>query len=61
MSCGTHNAAQRLKGLIASALERHHSIAAAIDELSRALEDEIEARVQDRVADLRSQLEGEGL
>jgi hypothetical protein len=51
--------AQRLKVLIASVLERHHSIAAAIDELGRTLEDEIESRVQDRVADLRSQLEGE--
>jgi len=34
-----------------------HRIGAAIDELARSLEDELEARVRDRVVDLRQQLE----
>jgi hypothetical protein len=48
-------AEQRLRVLIETVLAQHQ--AAAIDELARALDDEIEARVCDRVADLRQQLE----
>jgi C4-dicarboxylate-specific signal transduction histidine kinase len=54
------NTVQRLKVLIATVLERHRHEVAAIDELARALDDEIEARVCDRVADLRQQLEQGG-
>jgi ABC-type dipeptide/oligopeptide/nickel transport system ATPase component len=46
---------QRLRVLIEAVIARHQ--AAAIDELTRALDDEIEACVCDRVADLRQQLE----
>ncbi len=53
----TRTTTQRLKLLIESVIERHHRVAAAIDELARALDDEIEERVRDRVADLRRQLE----
>jgi hypothetical protein len=49
------NTTQRLKALIEGVLKQHQ--AAAIDELVRALDDEIETRVCDRVADLRQQLE----
>jgi hypothetical protein len=49
---------QRLRVLIETVLARHQ--AAAVDELARALDDEIEARVHDRVADLRPQLEQGG-
>jgi hypothetical protein len=52
------NTTQRLKVLIATVLEQHRHETAAIDELARALDDEIEARVRDRVTDLRAQLEG---
>jgi len=48
---------RRLKVLIEMVLERHHRIPAAIDELVRALDDEVEERVRDRVADLRQQFE----
>jgi hypothetical protein len=46
--------AEQLKVLIATVLERHHRVSAAIGELTRAID---EARVRDRVADLRQQLE----
>jgi hypothetical protein len=51
------NTRQRLRVLIETVLERHHGVAAAIDELVGALDDEIEARVRDRVQDLRQQIE----
>jgi len=46
-----------LRVLIESVLERHHDVGAAIDELVGALDDELEARAADRVADLRQQVE----
>jgi hypothetical protein len=46
-----------LRQIIASILRAAPNTYAAVEELARALEDEIEARVQDRVADLREQLE----
>jgi hypothetical protein len=49
------NTTQRLKALIEGVLKQHQ--AAAADELARALDDEIEARVRDRITDLRQQLE----
>ena len=51
------NTRQRLRVLIESVLERHHDVGAAIDELVGALDDELEARAADRVADLRQQVE----
>jgi C4-dicarboxylate-specific signal transduction histidine kinase len=51
------NTVQRLKVLIATVLEQHRHEEAAIDELARTLDDEVEARVRDRIADLRQQLE----
>lgn len=56
----TFTAAQRLRVLIETVLERHHDIATAIEELAHALDDEIDARVCDRIADLREQLERGG-
>jgi ABC-type dipeptide/oligopeptide/nickel transport system ATPase component len=53
----TRNNTRHLKVLIETVIERHLRVAAAIDELTRALDDEIEARVADRLADLRQQLE----
>jgi len=50
---------RRLKVLIETVLERHHRIDTAIDELAAAIDDEIEARVRDRVDELRQQLEQE--
>jgi hypothetical protein len=46
---------QHLKHLVEDILGRH--LTAAIDELAAALEDEIEMRAQDRIADLRQQFE----
>jgi hypothetical protein len=46
-------AASRLRLLIESILTRQHDTSAAVEELVNALEDELEARVQDQVADLR--------
>jgi len=46
---------QRLKYLVEDILRYH--IGAAVDELVAALENEIEERMRDRVADLRQQLE----
>jgi hypothetical protein len=45
-------AASRLRTLIESILTRHHDFSTAVEELVEALEDELEAHVQDRVADL---------
>jgi hypothetical protein len=53
----TRAAVQRLKVLIETVLERHHHVSAAIDELARTLDDEIEERVRDRVDELRQQFE----
>jgi hypothetical protein len=50
------NTGQHVRRLVEDILGRHP--AAAIDALVAALEDEIEERVRDRVADLRQQLEG---
>ena len=47
------NTRQRLRVLIETVLGHHYDVAAAIDELIGALDDEIEARVQNRVEDLR--------
>lgn len=44
-----------LKGVIADVLQRH--VAAAVDEITNAMTDEVEALAQDRVADLRARLE----
>jgi hypothetical protein len=52
------HARQRLQVLIESILARH--MAAAIDELALALNDELEERARDRVADLRQQIEQGG-
>jgi len=49
---------QHLKHLVEDILGKH--VAAAIDELAAALDDEIEERVRDRVDDLRQQLEQGG-
>jgi hypothetical protein len=49
------NIEQHLKHLVEDILGRH--VAAAIDELAAALDDEIEERARDRLADLRQQLE----
>ena len=49
----TRTAASRLRVLIESILAHHHDISAAVEELVGALEDELAARVQDQVADLR--------
>ena len=49
-----------MKVLITAVLEQHHHIAAAIDDLARTLDDEIEARARDRIDDLRQQLERGG-
>jgi hypothetical protein len=57
----TNTTRQRLRVLIGSVLERHHDMAAAIEELVGALDDEIEARVHDRLGDLRQQLERGGI
>jgi hypothetical protein len=51
------NTRQRLRVLIETVFEHHHDVSAAVDELVGALDDELEARVADRVADLRMQLE----
>jgi hypothetical protein len=51
------NTRQRLRVLIETVLERHLDVSVAIDELVGALDDEIEARVCDRVQDLRQQVE----
>jgi hypothetical protein len=49
-----------LKAHIADILAQHRSIAAAAEEIAYLIEEEIDARVQDRVAELRDQLEGTG-
>jgi hypothetical protein len=46
-----------LRVLIESVFGLHHDVSAAINELIGVLDDEVEARAQDRVADLRRQLE----
>jgi hypothetical protein len=48
-----HTTTSCLRTLIESTLARHHDFSTAVEELVAALEDELEARVQDRVADLR--------
>jgi hypothetical protein len=48
----------RLRDLVLDVLERH--AAAIAFELAEIIEEEIEARVTDRVADLRTQLEQAG-
>jgi len=45
----------RLKDIVDDILQRH--IAAAVEEIAAALDEALEARVQDRIADLRSQPE----
>jgi hypothetical protein len=49
---------QRLRYVVEGILKYH--TAAAVDELVAMFEDEIEERVQDRVHDLRTQLEQGG-
>jgi hypothetical protein len=56
----TRTTQQRLRVLIETVIERHHRVAAAIDELARTLDDEIEERVRDRIDELRQQLERGG-
>jgi len=46
-----------LKSIVADILQRHTDIAHATEEIADAMADEIEARAQDRLADLRAQLE----
>jgi hypothetical protein len=53
----TRTAAQLLKSRIKTIVEQHCRINVAIEEIARLLDDEIEARVNDRVTDLRQQLE----
>jgi hypothetical protein len=50
------DARRHIRMLVESALERHFDIAAAVEEIVSALDDELEARVVDRVADLCQQL-----
>lgn len=46
-----------LQILVADILQRHADVASATEEIASAMADEIEARAQDRVADLRAQIE----
>src|SRR5262245_34281638 len=51
------NATMPIRRLIADILRQH--LTAAADEIAAVIDEEIEARVQDRVTDLRAQLEPE--
>jgi len=46
-----------LKRRVTDILQRTADVAAAIEEIADAMADEVEARAQDRLADLRTQLE----
>jgi hypothetical protein len=48
-----------LQILVADILQRHADVAAATEEIASAMADEVEARAQDRLADLRTQIEAE--
>jgi hypothetical protein len=46
-----------IKGKVADAVRRHVNVDTIAEEIASAMADQIEARAQDRVADLRAQLE----
>jgi hypothetical protein len=45
-----------LRNIVADTLQRHVSVAHAIEEIASVMADEVEARAQDLLADLRTQL-----
>ena len=45
-----------LRNIVADTLQRHVSVAHAIEEIASVMADEVDARAQDLLADLRTQL-----